>query len=377
MWLPSCHEGKINSGGGDWISQRRRVSVMEIALKSCPLDTSSSTILNTPHKRKRGQSPVKELIKATQLDTAVASSLTSSPSHKRAKLLRIEIPSNLNSGLSDTITPTLSDSSLFTASPTTDSIFGDLDDIPSIVPLPDAFLATRNAPPIPGLFFDPTIILPQDLTDSVMGFCMKTYFKYPRSNQVMLFGRLIPTPDTTSGLPTILLELLEKLSVLLKPTVPSDTYAILFPEKPTMARQAIINLYQPGEGITPHVDLLGRYGDGIIGVSFNSGSVMRFDKVVPTEPAAESEKSEHRTRLDLYLPERSIVILSEEARYHWTHGIEKKTRDFVSLSTVDGDSIDASGLEKGAWIERGVRMSITFRWLLPGADVVGEPQGSD
>ncbi|KAJ3517600.1 hypothetical protein NLJ89_g405 [Agrocybe chaxingu] len=350
---------------------------MEIALELCPLDTSSSTILNTPSKRKRSQSPVKELIKAAQLDTAAALSLTSSPCSKRAKLLRIEIPSSLNSGLDDIATPTLSGSPLFSASPTNDSIFGDLDDIPSFAPLSDSFLATRNAPPIPGLFFDPTIILPQDLAESVMEFCTKTYFKYPGCNQAMLFGRLIPTPNTTSGLPNILLELLETLSVLLKSAIPSDTYSILFPEKPMMARQAIINLYQPGEGITPHVDLLGRYGDGIIGVSFNSGSVMRFDKVDPTESAADSENSKHHTRMDLYLPERSIVVLSDEARYQWTHGIEKKTRDFVSLSTVEGESIDVPGLEKGTWIERGVRMSVTFRWLLPGADVVGVPQGSE
>jgi hypothetical protein len=73
-----------------------------------------------------------------------------------------------------------------------------------------------------------------------------------------------------------------------------------------------------------------------------------------------SEDEEH---WGLYLPERSIVVLSEEARFEWTHGIQGLTRDFVR---------DERGRE-GEWIERGVRLSITFRWLLPGAEIVGEP----
>ena len=27
---------------------------------------------------------------------------------------------------------------------------------------------------------------------------------------------------------------------------------------------------------------------------------------------------------------------------------------------------------KGRWIGRDVRLSVTFRWLLPGADIVGD-----
>lgn len=82
---------------------------------------------------------------------------------------------------------------------------------------------------------------------------------------------------------------------------------------------------------------------------------MRFDKV---DPAPEDDSD---NRWDLFLPERSVIVLSEQARYGWAHGIDKKRRDFVSQSPTSQ-----------SWIERGVRMSVTFRWLLPGADVVGE-----
>ena len=46
-------------------------------------------------------------------------------------------------------------------------------------------------------------------------------------------------------------------------------------------------------------------------------------------------------RWDLYLPERSIIVLSREARYDWSHGIDKKKRDYVSLP-VPTDQVTSS-----------------------------------
>ncbi|GLI69371.1 hypothetical protein VaNZ11_013964 [Volvox africanus] len=44
--------------------------------------------------------------------------------------------------------------------------------------------------------------------------------------------------------------------------------------------QAIVNLYRPGEGITPHVDLA-RFQDGIVGVSIGGPVVMHFTRCGP------------------------------------------------------------------------------------------------
>ncbi|KAF8338460.1 hypothetical protein F5887DRAFT_1062943 [Amanita rubescens] len=229
----------------------------------------------------------------------------------------------------------------------------------------DIPLALLTAPPIHGLYFNPTLSLPHEIASA-------TYFRNPNVNQVMLFGRA-PDPEISNlsdctgthnntnitGLPTIFINLLSTLSTLLKPFLPEEAYTLLFPSCPTQARQAIINLYNPGEGISPHVDLLGRYGDGIIGVSFGSGCVMNGGV----------DPGQQRDRWDLYLPERSVLVLSEDARYGWTHGIDKITKDYVSASEAEaGFGNEHAG---GRWIERGVRLSVTFRWLLPGADVVG------
>ena len=327
---------------------------------------------------------------------------------RKGQALRIEIPVALNSGLQNNeeqqqLASPISFSSLFSSYHSDhDSLFSFNDISEESETMDSSFSATRTAPPIPGLFFEPSLLLPQELADSVSSYCLDTYFKSPGVNQVMLFARFLPPSSPTTaeqlspiinpnimdsslnsntGLPKILLRLLDTISTLLKPHISPDTYALLFPVTPTRARQAIINLYQPGEGITPHIDLLGRYGDGIIGVSFSSSCVMRFERA---EPETQSEENiiegfqGQRTRWDLYLPERSILVLSREARYHWTHGIDKKKGDFVSFPTeectsrFDTDSSSSSlRASDGTWIERGTRLSITFRWLLPGADVVG------
>ncbi|KAG6902211.1 hypothetical protein C0995_003043 [Termitomyces sp. Mi166 len=241
--------------------------------------------------------------------------------------------------------------------------------------------AFRIAPPIHGLFFDPTLRLPEDFAARIARYCMSTYFKQQGVNQVMLFGRFIAPQSLTSeptmstGLPPVLHELLSELEAMLLPIVPLKTHELLFPRVPSRARQAILNLYRPGEGITPHVDLLRRFGDGIIGVSLGSGCVMQFAKVNedtggPCQADECASDAVQRNSWDIYLPERSVIVLSDDARYKWTHGIGRSTEDYVALSNASPDNTT------GQWIKRGVRLSITFRWLLPGADVVGEDSSS-
>ncbi|KAI0053802.1 hypothetical protein FA95DRAFT_1552308 [Auriscalpium vulgare] len=229
--------------------------------------------------------------------------------------------------------------------------------------LPPASIAQRTAPPIPGLYFDPTLRLPPEFATSVLQQCMATFFTQPDANQAMLFGRAHADPASTSdGLPPFLRALLAHVDALLRPLLPPATHGLLFPPPsggPPCARQAIVNLYRPGEGIAPHVDLLRRFGDGIVGVSLGSGCVMNFRR--EDEADADAEAGLERT-WDVFLPEGSVLVLSGDARYRWTHGIEGRV----------GEWVEGEGEGTGAqWVQRGVRVSITFRWLLPGADIVG------
>ncbi|KZT37512.1 hypothetical protein SISSUDRAFT_965805, partial [Sistotremastrum suecicum HHB10207 ss-3] len=209
------------------------------------------------------------------------------------------------------------------------------------------------APPIPGLFFDQSIRLPHDLCTSLYTSLDETYFSSSSSshqtNQIMLFGR---AGSQGYGLPPLLETLLASLSTILRPHLDDHTYALLFPPNPQRARQAIINMYDPGEGISPHVDLLRRFGDGIIGISLGSGCAMQFVRVA-------TDDGEDKQAHELYLPEGSVLVLTGDARYHWAHGIEGRLADDVSTD---------QGIEK---VERRRRISVTLRWLLEGADIVG------
>ncbi|KAF8318098.1 hypothetical protein DL93DRAFT_2034416, partial [Clavulina sp. PMI_390] len=230
-----------------------------------------------------------------------------------------------------------------------------------------------TAPPIEGLYFDPQLRIEQSYADELVK-CVLPYFRHG-ANQVMLFGkgtRADPTetsstdPSSTnsenssSGLPEFVPELVATLSRILHGHIPIETYRLLFPATPDEqiypARQVIINLYHPGEGITPHVDLLRRYGDGIIGLSLLSG-----------------------TKHQLYLPPRSILVMEKDARYLWKHGIAAREQDFIANSTLPPESgADNHAKDQeieqeldGMWVDRHLRISITIRWMLPGAEIVG------
>jgi hypothetical protein len=204
---------------------------------------------------------------------------------------------------------------------------------------------------------------------------MSTFFADAGINQVMLFARA--GNDDATAFPPFLSALLAAASELLlrHPTMPRETHAMLFAppaapaaDGPLRARQAIVNLYRPGEGIAPHVDLLNRFGDGIVGVSLGGGASMRFaraqaprgrwDAAAAAQGGGDGDGEFH----EVWLPPRSVLVLTREARYEWTHGIAPRVRDKVE---------DAGGSDGWQWHERGVRVSVTFRWLLPGAEIVG------
>jgi alkylated DNA repair dioxygenase AlkB/SAM-dependent methyltransferase len=110
--------------------------------------------------------------------------------------------------------------------------------------------------------------------------------------------------------------------------------------------QLTINQYKPGEGIGSHVDTLSAFGDGLLSLSLNSGIVMEFRKV-------DAKDGGDRKKL-VYLPRRSIVLMSEAARFEWEHMIVTRTTD----------------VHNGELMSRDLRISLTFRTAL---DPVGIP----
>lgn len=97
-----------------------------------------------------------------------------------------------------------------------------------------------------------------------------------------------------------------------------------------MFNQCIVNNYQPGQGISKHIDIKS-YGPVIGCYTLGSGSHMRFSKGDTTR--------------DIYVEPNSLYIMSGDSRSNWTHEMMSRKSDIV-----DGDRVG-----------RGRRISVTFR----------------
>jgi len=97
--------------------------------------------------------------------------------------------------------------------------------------------------------------------------------------------------------------------------------------------QMIINEYQPGQGINPHVDNRDYFDEYVASISLLSPCVMEFRNIHTME------------NKPLLLEPNSLVVLTGVARYEWTHGIRQIDRDVYH----------------GVVIPRERRISLTFR----------------
>jgi alkylated DNA repair dioxygenase AlkB len=94
----------------------------------------------------------------------------------------------------------------------------------------------------------------------------------------------------------------------------------------------LVNEYLPGQGIALHRDY-SPFGRTVVSLSLFSPCVMDF----------RHEKSGRKE--SLLLEPRSLLVLSDEARYEWQHGIARRKYDRW----------------EGVSIPRGRRLSVTFR----------------
>lgn len=82
--------------------------------------------------------------------------------------------------------------------------------------------------------------------------------------------------------------------------------------------QCIVNEYQPGQGISAHVDHETHFGEQVVSISLLSNATMVFKRGA-----------------DVYhqpLPRRSLVRLEGEARHSWTHEIPPVRSRRLSLT---------------------------------------------
>lgn len=191
---------------------------------------------------------------------------------------------------------------------------------------------------IPGLYLFLSAV-PVKLQHSLAASLSETVWTN-HSDQVMLF-----TSIAKPHLPPFLSPLLKLLPSILTPRLPSKLLDSILHS--TLPRQAILNLYPPGTGISPHIDLPHRYEEGIVGISLGGSTVMEFER-------------DGDCRSILLRP-GDIYVLSGAARYDWKHGIAYRHEDLLT---------DGNG--ETYVLKRRLRMSITLRRLTEGAEVVGD-----
>lgn len=222
--------------------------------------------------------------------------------------------------------------------------------------------------------------------------------------------------DPTMSLASEILSVVEKR---LEPILEPELHSLLFDSSKTCSidnddgstttrqRQTILNLYRPGDGITPHIDLPDRYGDGIVGVCLTGGAVMDFDKPSPTPafdpPSSEDNDddslwgsdsvessgdqtcqiSQDANHYSCYLPPGTVYAMTGESRWLWTHGIAYRNTDVVydeevgtrASSNIAQPTCGHQQPRSSTIIMRGVRVSLTFRWLRPGGNVLKDLEG--
>ncbi|XP_072783687.1 tRNA (carboxymethyluridine(34)-5-O)-methyltransferase ALKBH8 isoform X3 [Taeniopygia guttata] len=113
--------------------------------------------------------------------------------------------------------------------------------------------------------------------------------------------------------------------------------------------QLTVNQYEPGQGIPPHTDTHSAFEDEIISLSLGAEIVMDF-------------KHPDGHTVAIMLPRCSLLVMTGESRYLWTHGITPRKYDVVQASEL-GQKVRTITADVGDLTlnRRETRTSFTFR----------------
>jgi alkylated DNA repair protein alkB family protein 8 len=115
-----------------------------------------------------------------------------------------------------------------------------------------------------------------------------------------------------------------------------------------LINQLTVNEYLPGQGIAPHIDTEACIGPIIYVINLGAGIVMTM------------KNKKLGLKKNVWIPQRSLYIMTGDARYEWSHGIKPRSSDVV-------DSI---------LINRSRRVSLTFRQALLPSSIPNKQLGS-
>ncbi|KAI6239630.1 Alkylated DNA repair protein alkB-like protein 8 [Aphelenchoides fujianensis] len=175
-----------------------------------------------------------------------------------------------------------------------------------------------NAPQLPGFHVHPNAVSREE--EAVLAAFVESCepSETLKNRTVIHFGHKFDYATNTAVVPTrpipaLLLELLDGLR----------TAGIPIEGTPD---QVTVNVYEPAQGIPSHVDTHSAFENQIVVVNLLSDVVMSF-----------KDSANHATAIDRLLPQRSVVLMQDAARYKWKHGIYTRRYD---VSPTDNTLIE-------------------------------------
>ncbi|KAF5843646.1 alkylated DNA repair protein alkB 8 [Dunaliella salina] len=185
---------------------------------------------------------------------------------------------------------------------------------------PECYPCCRGVEQIPGLYIWKGWLTGEEQDFLLDGIARAGWLAH--GNQAMHFG---------ADLPWFLQDVLQKFPASLLPSEVASRRPLF--------NQMILNRYNPGDGIRPHVDLM-RFEDGIAVISLGDSAVMHF---------SQPEKNPGQS-VQVLLEGGDLLVLGGSARWDWHHEIKSVFEEIFNEKRI----------------VRGVRTSITLRRLKEG-----------
>ena len=106
-------------------------------------------------------------------------------------------------------------------------------------------------------------------------------------------------------------------------------------ENTTKPNHVLINEYEPGQGISPHLDGSLFYPT-IATISLGSHTVLNFYQPLSKQEMSNSccSSLEDRLKFKIYIPRRSLILIQDQMFHHYLHGIEGNLLRGIDNKTV-------------------------------------------
>lgn len=221
---------------------------------------------------------------------------------------------------------------------------------------PPLSLATKiyhNAGGVSGLIYIPNFLSKKEESDLIQSIDAESWSNVLK-RRVQHYGfrydyksRSTSMEDKIGDVPNWCQFVIERMQSLKIPQGDENQY--LWENPPD---QVIVNEYQPGQGISAHIDSTAIFAEPVISISLGSDVGMEFTPVSQTE---------NQNPELILLERRSAVILLGDSRYRFKHAIRNRKSDSNALK-ISGEPESPSRTK--IKITRTRRISLTFRHMI-------------